>query len=195
MFRQPGINGWCLEFPGSDRSVVQRTQAYNYQHYQEPPLQIQTYFVVKNFLQVLGLGVVAAIFGILSSFQAGRSMLESYPEALTFGAFSKKGPTRQQVDAARFVLTIVGKGWDASELGDGDEEPSTPPTKTMKALVSGPDPGYVATSSFLIQSGITILMEESSIPKGVITPASAFRNTQLIERLAERDIKFQIVDN
>lgn len=177
--------------------MVQRTQTYNYQHYKEPAVQIQTYFVVKNFFYVIGIGVIAAIFGLLSSFSAGRSVLESYPELCTFGAFSKNGPSREQIDGTRFHLTILGKGWARKELKDGheDEEPATEPTETMKVTVAGPDPGYIATSSFLVQSGITILLEENAIPKGVITPGTAFRNTKLVERLATRDIKFAVVKN
>jgi len=40
------------------------------------------------------------------------------------------------------------------------------PDRLMIVKVSGPDPGYVATSSFLVESAYTILKEKSKLPYG-----------------------------
>lgn len=156
-----------MEFPGSDRSVVQRTQYYNFEHFNERPVQIQTYFSVRSFLYVLGTVFMAMIFALLSLFDAGRRLLENYPEILTFGAFSKKGPSRAQIDSTKFSLKLVGKGWNSSkdEKDDPESEPAGELDKTMIVKVSGNDPGYKATSTCIVQSGLTILKDRNLMPK------------------------------
>ena len=157
-----------MEFPGSDRSVVQRTQYYNFQHFKERPVQIQTYFSVPSFPYVVGTVFMAMIFALLSLFDAGRRLLENYPEVLTFGVFSKKGPSRAQIDSTKFNLTIIGKGWSneaGAEKDNSEGEPDGELDKTLTVLVTGRDPGYQATSTCIVQSGLTILKDRSLMPK------------------------------
>lgn len=156
-----------MEFPGSDRSVVQRTQYYNYDHFNERPVQIQTYFTVRSFSHVVGTVFMAMIFALLSLFGAGRRLLENYPEVFTFGAFSKKGPSRAQIDSTKFNIKLVGKGWNSSkdEKDDPESEPAGEFDKTLIVKVSGNDPGYKATSTCIVQSGLTILKDRNQMPK------------------------------
>lgn len=158
-----------MEFPGSDRSVVQRTQYYNYQHFKERPVQIQTYFSVPSFPYVVGTVFMAMVFALLSLFGAGRRLLENYPEIFTFGVFSKKGPSRSQIDSTKFTLKLIGKGWSnevgSTEKDDPESEPAGEFDKTLAVLVSGRDPGYQATSTCIIQSGLTILKDRNLMPK------------------------------
>jgi len=169
-FSRPNLPGYQLEFPGSDRSVVQRTQFYNYEHFNERPVQIQTYFSVPDMLHVAGIILMAIIFAILSMFDTGRRLLESYPSFFTFGAFSKDGPSRAQIDSTSFSLTLIGKGWSKKEGEDSSDPNIEPPgdiDKTVIVEVSGADPGYVATSTCLVQSGLTILKDRANMPKYV----------------------------
>jgi len=197
-FSRPDLKGYHMEFPGSDRSVVQRTQYYNFMHFNERPVQIQTYFSVAGMFQVFGTVLMAIIFGLLSKFGAGRTLLEKYPEILTFGAFSKNGPSRTQIDSTRFSIKLIGKGWSRKEekTDDPNIEPAGEPDKTMMVEVNGHDPGYVATSTCIVQAGLTILKDRAKMPKGgVLTPASAFRDTNLLDRLQARDLKFEVLSN
>lgn len=41
------VNGWCLPFLGSDRSVVIRSQRYLYEHEKKRPIQMQAYMQFK----------------------------------------------------------------------------------------------------------------------------------------------------
>lgn len=41
------VKKWCLPFPGSDRSVVLRTQRYLYENEKKRPIQMQTYVTFK----------------------------------------------------------------------------------------------------------------------------------------------------
>ena len=77
--------------------------------------------------------------------------------------FSREGPTREQIRAATFVTTIVGKGW-AEKLSEPTDEPTHPPNKTVVVQVRGKDPGYAATSTCLVQSGFTLLHEFNKMP-------------------------------
>jgi len=199
-FTQPSIPGWNLVFPGSDKSVVERTQYYNFEHFNERPVQVQTYFNVATFFYMVLMVTLSGIYTPMALLRTGRFILERYPEKLTLGLFSKKGPTREQIDATRFQTYIFGKGWskDPSDPTDSDPhaEPSRPMDKSMTVLVNGRDPAYLATSTAMIQSALTILKDRDQMPKGgVLTPASAFRSTKLVDRLQARELTFEVVAN
>ena len=168
-----------MEFPGSDRSVVNRTQYYNYEHFNERPVQIQTYFTVRSFAYVIGTVLMAMVFAALSLFSAGRSLLEKYPKFFTFATLSTDAPSRAHIDSTRFSIKLIGKGWKKNEddEGEGDEkeklqenedpnlEPAEEFNRSMTVMVSGRDPGYMATSTCIIQSGLTILKDRAKMPK------------------------------
>ena len=170
-FTRPDLNGWHMEFPGSDRSVVQRTQYYNYQHFNEHPVQIQTYFTVASIVKVFGTILLGLVFSFLSMCNSGRQLLERYPEVFTFGVFSKSGPTRAQIDSTRFSIRLIGKGWirqPGKTKEDDEVEPVVPFNKTLNVIVSGRDPGYMATSTCIVQCGLTLLKERLKMPKYVL---------------------------
>ena len=162
-FRSEYARGWCLPFPDADRSVVQRTQQYRYETLNERPAQMEAYFTVPNFLALMGLLFVGAIFGAFASFRWGRSLLEAYPSFFSFGAFSRVGPTREQLRDTSFQTIIVGKGW-ADKMAEPTDEPQEAPNKTVVVKVSGKDPGYTATSTCLVQAGITLIKEFNKLP-------------------------------
>ena len=151
-------------FPESDKSVVERTQQYKYEKNNERPTQIESYFTVPSFLSLLGILILGAIFGVFAFFRCGRYLLERYPEFFSFGLFSKVGPTREQINDDTFELTIVGNGWN-ERLAEPTEEPNLPFNKTVAVRVNGLDPGYLATSTALVQSGFTVLKEFDKMPE------------------------------
>ncbi|XP_063775830.1 saccharopine dehydrogenase-like oxidoreductase [Pseudophryne corroboree] len=55
--------------------------------------------------------------------------------------------------------------------------------------------GYVTTPIAMVQAGVTILKEPSSLPKkgGVYTPGAAFSKTKLIERLDKAGIHLSVI--
>ena len=163
-FQTEYAKGWCLPFPGSDRSVVQRTEQFRYEERNERPAQVEAYFTVPGLLSLMGLLLMGGMFGLLASFKWGRSLLEAHPKFFSFGMFSKEGPTREQIRGASFMTTIVGKGW-AEKLSEPSDEPTFPPNKTVVVQVKGHDAGYVATSTCLVQSGFTLLRESDKMPK------------------------------
>lgn len=159
-------SGWNIPFVGADKAVVDRSQHYNYTHFNESPVQFYPYINFNKFLHMLAIVSFSAVLVPFSLLKPGRYLLEKYPHIFTFGHFTKEGPTREQVETTRFSLTLIGKGWSSSLTGsDPHSEPSKPFDKEMTVVVNGRDPGYLATSTCTIQAGLTILKERDLMPK------------------------------
>jgi len=190
----PIVKSWCLPFPGSDRSVVMRSQRYFLETEKKRPVQMTAYVQCASFLATILTVLSAAVFGILASFGLGRKLLETYPKLFSFGVFDHKGPSKEQMDETSFSLTLAGKGWE-DKMSEPTDVYVDDPTKQMVARVSGPEPGYVATPIFMVQSALVVLREAGKLPLGggVYAPGAAFAKTTLIERLTRRGITFEIL--
>ncbi|XP_074660524.1 saccharopine dehydrogenase-like oxidoreductase [Tubulanus polymorphus] len=186
------VSNWILPFPGSDKSVIQRTQRHIYYELEKKPVQFEAYYRVPSLFASLVVAFCAIVFGILAKFSFGRSLLEKYPRIFSLGMFSHEGPTREQVQGASFSMTFIGKGWDTKLPGMEDHK--EPPNKTMVLKITGPEPGYIATSTLMVQAAVVVLKETSKLPPpgGVLTPGIAFAQTSLVERLSRRNIHFKI---
>uniref|UniRef100_A0A914UH72 Uncharacterized protein n=1 Tax=Plectus sambesii TaxID=2011161 RepID=A0A914UH72_9BILA len=59
------------------------------------------------------------------------------------------------------------------------------------------DLAYVATSGIIVSGALCVLSEQDRLPArgGVFTPAIAFKDTSLIDRLAQHGVTYQIVEN
>ncbi|PAA93229.1 hypothetical protein BOX15_Mlig028227g3, partial [Macrostomum lignano] len=190
-------DNWCVPFPGSDRSVVIRTErAMRDRLPDRRPLQFFPYLQVGSLFNAIVMLLLGSVFGIMASFKFTRRLLESYPRLFSLGVFSHQGPSRKQVETTSFAMTFVGVGWasaaDAGSAKDGNSSDlKAPSTRTVTKLV-GPEPGYVATPICLLQAAMCVLRESDKMPKkgGVLTPGSAFRDTKLIDRLKSCGLEF-----
>lgn len=125
---------WCLKFPGSDRTVMLRSERYRYELEKKRPSQIQAYVQVCNFrtmrLKVKGKRLclrteslliffqfsslfmslltmfIGAVFGIFASFKFGRYLLEKYPGFFSLGYVTKAGPPKEIAEGSYFKMTI-----------------------------------------------------------------------------------------
>nr|ACO15568.1 Probable saccharopine dehydrogenase [Caligus clemensi] len=185
------VDGWCLPFPGSDRSVMMRTQRFLYECEEQRPTQILSYMKCSSLWTAIKIMIVGIVFGFLASKKFGRSLLENYPGIFSWGGVSKEGPSKAMADGTDFKVTLLGKGWK-------DKVPNRPddskPNRLVKVSVSGKNIGYGATCELAVQSALSILEESDKIPNngGVFTPGYAFANTTLIERLTNKDIPFVV---
>jgi hypothetical protein len=68
------------------------------------------------------------------------------------------------LEETKFETIFVGKGW-SEKLTSPEEQPNGAMDKTVIVKVSGPDPGYIATSSCIVQAGFTILRDQDKMPK------------------------------
>jgi short subunit dehydrogenase-like uncharacterized protein len=191
----PLVKSWCMDFPGSDRSVMNRTQRARYHRENKRPVQIMCFAQFSSLFSALMMMLIGMFFGFLAMYKAGRWLLEKYPAFFSMGMVSKQGPTRRMAENTNFEMTLYGRGWkgeDEGSLTDFGTE-----TTEVTVTVKGRNIGYGATCEMLVQSAITILKESDKIPGsgGVLTPGFAFKDTSLIRRLNENGVTFDVTVN
>jgi short subunit dehydrogenase-like uncharacterized protein len=187
VFWSEEMRKYCMPFPGSDRSVMMRTQRSRFENEKERPTQIQCYFTLASLFSVFMVMVTGTIFGMLAKFNFGRYLLETYPGFFSFGAVSKDGPSKEMADNTNFELSLFGKGWK-----DKAEQHPGKPDREVVVRVSGKNVGYGATCEMLVQSAMVILKERDRMPAGggVLTAGYAFAKTSLVERLTAAEVPF-----
>ncbi|XP_067411331.1 saccharopine dehydrogenase-like oxidoreductase [Emydura macquarii macquarii] len=190
VFYSKEFKEYSIPFMGSDVSVVKRTQRYLHTDLQETPVQYAAYATVGGIASVIKLMFAGFLFFLLVKFSFGRNLLTKYPELFSRGHFSKKGPTQKQIDGSSFTMTFFGEGYS-----QGQDPPQGKPNVKICTQVKGPDAGYVATSVAMVQAGVALLKDASSLPKkgGVYTPGAAFSKTKLIDRLNKHGIEFSVI--
>lgn len=195
VFHSDAVDGYCMPFPGSDRSIVNRTQVYNYTESKLRPVQFTAYMKLPSLFYTIMTVICGTIFGALASFGVGRYILETFPGLFTFGMVSHKGPTRKQMKGTSFSYTFFGSGY-SKKLEDPAAQHEDKPDKTIVTKVTGPEPGYITTPICLVQAAYTLLNEEEDLPEsgGVFTTGAAFAKTKLIERLQKSNIMFSVVE-
>jgi hypothetical protein len=77
--------------------------------------------------------------------------------------------------------------------------PDQKPDKTIRLEITGPEPGYIACSIFVVTAAMTLLEEADTISArvrpGVKTPGILLHETSYIERIQERGIHFKFSNN
>lgn len=200
MFRSSEVNKVCLPFPGSDRSVVMRSQRFLYEHDKKRPVQMHAYIGFHSWMAATVVALFATFFGFMSKFQYGRKLLIKYPTFFSGGYVSPEGPSEERMEKSFFKMTIKANGWPSSQqLAEGSDQYTEPPSKTLMVRVSGPNPGYGSTCVALLSCAVTVLRESNKMPDtgGVLPPGAAFSKTSLISELEkhEHGMKFEILAN
>uniref|UniRef100_A0A8C7WMH5 Saccharopine dehydrogenase a, tandem duplicate 1 n=1 Tax=Oryzias sinensis TaxID=183150 RepID=A0A8C7WMH5_9TELE len=190
LFYSNEIQQYAIPFMGSDPSVVKRTQRFLVEEHEATPVQYGAYAGVGGLGNTIKLLFAGMMFMLLVKFSFGRNLLIKYPEFFSFGAFTKAGPTRKQMEGSSFQMAFHGVGYKEEQ----DTFQGKPTTK-IRTLVQGPEVGYVATPIAMVQSALTILNEPAALPKkgGVYTPGAAFSKTTLINRLNQHGIQFSVI--
>ncbi|XP_058812202.1 saccharopine dehydrogenase-like oxidoreductase [Topomyia yanbarensis] len=189
-------NKWCMPFPGSDRSVVMRSQRYFYDVEHKRPVQMRAYVTFSSIVEVIGVILVGAVFAIMTRFKLGRQLLLKYPRCFSLGFASHEGPKEESMENTEFALYFKGEGWEkGQELLEPSDQFKVPPNKKIKVKVSGTNPGYGATCVALLLSATTILKESDKMPSsgGVFPPGAAYAKTKLIEELCKNGFKFEVL--
>lgn len=158
-------NKWCLPFLGSDRSVVMRSQRFLYESDEKRPIQMRPYFATPSLFYSVVIMFVGLVFGVLTRFCMGRSLLLRYPKIFSLGFVSHEGPSEEEMEGTTFTMSMHGKGW-AEKLSSPTDQYTEPPNKEVTIRVSGTNPGYGATCVALLLSATTILKEMEAMPKG-----------------------------
>ncbi|XP_072396596.1 saccharopine dehydrogenase-like oxidoreductase [Diabrotica undecimpunctata] len=189
------VDGWVLPFPGADKSVMKRTQRYLYENQDKRPIQVDTFFVLPNFIQTFMTIIMFLVWTLLIKFNFGKQLLLDYPHIFTFGMFRKDvTPSEEMIDSSWFKITFHARGWK-ERLANKDDQYDTPPNKIVTAYVKGKNPGYGTTCACVVGAALMILTEKDKLPSsgGVYTPGVAFRKTSLMDLLFKNDVSFEIV--
>ncbi|CAL8317289.1 unnamed protein product [Boreogadus saida] len=189
VFFSKEIDQYSIPFMGADPSVVKRTQRFLLEAEQKLPVQYSAYVGVGNLFSVAKLACGGLLFWLMVKFSLGRKLLTTFPSFFSFGMFTKEGPSLKQMEDTSFCMTFFGEGYS-----DGKDPALGPPDAKICTQVIGAEPGYVATPATMVQAAVTVLNDLHSLPNrgGVYTPAAAFSNTRLIERLNTHGIKFSV---
>ncbi|KAI8987703.1 saccharopine dehydrogenase [Mycotypha africana] len=194
--------GYHVPFFFADPSIVRLSQQIFYnnlaftdshksQNAVPPPVQFAAYLLLPSLWAVILFTVFGYIFSFLASRPWGRNLLLKNPEFFSYGIFSRNHPTKNQLEQTSFEIILRSKGYDHSLT----PKYNVPPNRSFKVVVRGPELGYVATPRIVLQCALTILYNqksENTIPNGVLTPATAFWQTDLIDRLRQVGITYDI---
>lgn len=124
-------DGWCLPFPGSDSSIVYRTQRYLYENQHKRPVQIKTYVKFPTFFTAFSVAVASVMLYLFTRISFTRSLLLKYPGFFSMGLVAR-GPSEEVTKNTHFKFELFGEGWEAGADVDG-----TVPNKKVTAVVSG----------------------------------------------------------
>lgn len=190
LFYSNEIQQYTVPFMGSDPSVVKRTQRFLVEQHEATQVQYGAYAGIGGMGNVIKMMFAGIIFWFMVKFSFGRNLLIKYPEIFTCGVFSKAGPTRKQMEGSSFQMAFYGQGYT-----EGQDPSQGKPNGKIRAVVQGPEAGYVATPIAMVQAALTILNESSVLPTkgGVYTPGAAFARTTLINRLNKHGIQFSVL--
>jgi len=186
--QDPRISGWLLPYFFSDPAVVRLTQALDKHLGNDiPPVHFGAHIVIPN-LKILVLVVIFfTIFQFLAQYSWGRKVLLAYPEIFSYGMVSQNGPTAKQLTGTTFTQTYIAHGYTNTLLASN---PTAKPDVQIRAQITGAEPGYIVTPLIFIACAEAILKDRATIPHGVLTPAIAFADSGLLEKLGE-DGKFK----
>lgn len=185
-------HGYALPFPGSDASVVRRTQA-RLGSQNKPTVHYSAYITVPTYFTFMLFAFFGKLLETLAQFGWGRWLLLKLPRVFSYGLFSREGPTKQQMDGTRFEMKFVGQGFSQGALATSDAQPD----QHVQVSVRGPEPGYIATPIIMVQTALTLQQERNKCKSlvgdgGVYTAGGLFGSTSLIERLNHAGVTFEV---
>jgi short subunit dehydrogenase-like uncharacterized protein len=171
--RAQSVDAWVASFIDAVDSNIVLRSAKTLERY--GPRFTYTPWVVHSdpvvMLSLMGIGATA---GFAAKVAPLRGLM------LKLVKPSGRGPTPEQMAKGWFRMRIDGRS-DTTQV-------------TVSTEVSGPDPGYGATSVMLGQSALCLAEDRDMLParSGVVTTAAAFGD-QLIARLQAHGLTFRVL--
>lgn len=188
--------GYLVPFPGSDRSVVKRTQLYRHRFLNEPPVQFEAYLAVPSLKQLILTALMHRNVKLLSKWPWSERLLYEYAHIFSLGLFAKDAvPNHATLLDDRFQITFVGKGWPRG-IADADRRADNM-TKKSALLIRGGNLAYIDTATIAVHTALTLLkaFPQSRIPFGVVTPASIIEPKQIIPSLVNDGVLFDFIED
>jgi len=170
-------SSYDVSFRSSDSYVVRRST----EHLQQS-IRYVSYINVGSIFSLIAYFIFGFLVTSLAKYTVFYSFLVNHPRLCSFGMVRENGPSHQEVCSSRFEMVLNGTGCKDQKAV----------RKSLKIV--GPDPGYISTSMFVTECAYLLLENEDKIESGVLTPAQAYRKTDIVERLDGRGICFQVRD-
>lgn len=166
--KQKSISKWALPMPVIDAAIVERSSRARKDIYGNNFSYAQ-YFAVKQPI------VAASAFLGITALMLATQVPMLKKRLLNFKQ-SGEGPSQVERDQSFFKVVCIGKSSNNS----------------VKASVSGGDPGYTETAKMLSEAALSIIEnpKEFEGKGGVMTPAGALGEIYL-QRLIDRGIEFK----
>lgn len=188
VFRDEDTNEYCTIFPGTDASVVKRSQTAFVKEMNDVHCDYFAYIKIGSLFNTIFLGLFAIIFYVNTLTAFGRLLLLKFPRIFTFNKIKGRRPTEKEVRQGRFKFLF------RSKINN----------QKYNMVVSGPDPGYLTTAVCVSEASVLLLElldnnEENHgvaiFKGGVLTPACAFLGSDIVERLRFNEISFDVIKN
>ncbi|CAK1541229.1 unnamed protein product [Leptosia nina] len=178
---------WCVPFPGTEETVVKRTQSY---FQTQRPVQFKRYHSLPSLLASLATIIGGYLLLILLKVFSLSDLFIKYPRLFSLGFVTYGDPDEKVMETLVFDYQMVGLGWKGEVQG--------PPRDEIIARiypVGKKNAPYEGTAVAVIYSALTLLTERDKMPAkcGVMTPGAAFKSTTLIEKLTNDNLKFEII--
>lgn len=183
---------YCVPFPGSDRSVVSRSQMYRFSQLGEIPTQFEAYFCIPDLFTLFKLFLTNYNLQILTKSDFGNKILLEYSRFFSMGIFDKnERPLRKNLEENKFRITLIGKGWP-KEVTEQNRDNMT---KCSAVTIDGGDLAYIDTSVIAVQTALILLdkIRQNTLPYGVLTPNSAIEEKELVPKLNQEGIQFKFI--
>ncbi|MCP9259738.1 Saccharopine dehydrogenase [Dirofilaria immitis] len=188
------IDGWCLPFKGADKSVITRSQYFEYKLHNVLPKSLYMYSYIYAIRQ---LQLIKRYSDAIKENSVGNCYLVVnllyviLITTLELPLQHERASLRSK--ASVIYLLVFGTGW--TEKHSSFDDYSVKPVKEIVARCVGPDAGYVTTSACVLASALSLLKDADKLPQGgVHTPTSAFKETGIYDRLEKYGVRFEIVD-
>lgn len=75
VFKNPVGTGWCMPFVGADQPVMRRSQYFFHEKKGKRSLQLQCYFTIPSFANVMSFVIAGIFLSIFTKFNWGRQLL------------------------------------------------------------------------------------------------------------------------
>ncbi|EJW04247.1 hypothetical protein EDEG_01479 [Edhazardia aedis USNM 41457] len=188
LFYSKVVNAYCSIFPGTDASVVRRSQNKLIQTKTDThKCHYLAYVKLGGFFKTFMLALFGLMFNTLASFSFGRYLLLKFPKLFSCGFIKNQRPSSDEISKGSFEFFM-----DCKVLENNGNI-----LAEKRMVVCGPDPGYNTTAICVTECAILLLDLISNdsnlnLKGGVITPASLFSQTDIVDRLQLAGLKFEI---
>ena len=206
----PTLHKHCLILPGGDAAVVRNTQTQlTTRGYDGVLPYFGVSFTVRHRWQAWLLMAWGALLYVMTLSKWMQAALLRWPRLFSGGMFVQDGPTQQQLDTTSLTFDFFASGYRNLPSSSNTSAPSpTTTTTTTTAPLPAPDlrlhvrlrmkePGYVATPIFAVQAALTLLEADKAkrkLPVGVMTPGTAFKDSDLLQRLEKEGMRYEVVE-